>query len=65
MLNVFEEIIGKKFSRLLIMSICGIDKHKHTVVKCKCDCGKITIVSASDVKRRHTKSLWWQRNKYM
>lgn len=37
--------VGKKFGRLLVIKKLGIDKHRHTLWECLCDCGKKTITT--------------------
>lgn len=50
-----NEIIGKRFCRLVVDSSVGvINKNSH--YKCYCDCGSEVIVSRPNLKSGHTKS---------
>lgn len=47
----FENLIGQRFTRLIVVSQAESNKHGHTKWNCKCDCGKEVIAYASDLKR--------------
>lgn len=51
----FEDLSGKRYGKLLVISR-EESKNKNTRWKCLCDCGKISIVAASQLKRGTTKS---------
>lgn len=34
-----RNLIGKKFGRLTVLKKCGVDKNRHTIWLCQCDCG--------------------------
>ena len=52
--TVFE--IGQKYNRLEIIDICGYDKHKNKMYKCRCDCGNIITVRGNALTSGNTKS---------
>lgn len=57
-----REVIGQKFNKLLIID--EIKKNNEYYLKCKCDCGNITIVKKSNVLNGHTQSCGCkQKNK--
>jgi len=47
---------GDRFTRLVVLDNAGKDKHGRYVWRCKCDCGKETIVRATDLNNGVTKS---------
>lgn len=49
-----QEVIGKKFGKLLVIDFAY--KKGHTFYKCKCECGNIKIVSFQHLKTGHTQS---------
>ena len=52
----YEDLVGKKFSRLTVIKRMPNDKNYNTMFLCKCDCGNETTVCASSLKEGHTKS---------
>lgn len=58
--KIITDMIGKKFGKLTVIkrSETYITPSRQKKVRwlCKCDCGKETIVSSQDLKKRHTKS---------
>lgn len=44
-----EEIIGKRFGRLVVIEYAGIDNHRCKVFRCRCDCGNETITRKSRI----------------
>ena len=50
-----KEYVGKRFGRLVVTEYAGKTKGKHRW-KCKCDCGKETIVGQTELQRGITKS---------
>ena len=49
-----KDIEGKKFGRILVISLSHISKHAYW--NCKCDCGKECIISGFRLRNGHTKS---------
>ncbi len=43
--------IGDRFGKLVILEWGGVDEHHHRLCVCRCDCGKITKVSNSELRR--------------
>lgn len=54
----FEKLnlIGKRFTRLLVLSLIGTDMHGNRKWDCVCDCGKHTQTSTSSLLGRRSKS---------
>ena len=52
----FIDLTGQKFGKLTAIKRTENAKDKHAQWICKCDCGNITIVQSSCLKRGHTKS---------
>lgn len=50
------KMINKKFGRLAVIEEAGIDKSRHALWKCECDCGKIRIIEGNKLRSGHTKS---------
>lgn len=48
---MFENVLDRKFGRLLVVERVETDKHPKYQWRCKCDCGNETIASVSDLKR--------------
>ena len=51
-----ENLIGKRFGRLVVISRAPNGRNWHTRWNCICDCGNQCIVSASHLKNGHTQS---------
>lgn len=51
-----ENLIGKRYGRLVVVSECESSKNGHAKWLCKCDCGNYTEVFANSLKRNLTKS---------
>ena len=52
----FRDLTGQKFGKLTVITFAGRDKNHHSLWKCQCECGKITIVSTSNLTTGHTMS---------
>ena len=52
----FRDLTGQKFGKLTVIAYAGKDKNHHTLWKCQCECGNITIVSTSNLTTGHTMS---------
>lgn len=51
-----EDLSGRKFERLTVVSISHVDKHKNWHWNCRCECGKETVVNGSSLRSGSTKS---------
>lgn len=51
-----EDLIGKKFNRLTVLSYYGLNKHGQRLWNCSCECGNNTITKTADLKSGKTKS---------
>lgn len=49
-------MVGKKFSRLLVRSFFGRDKHGNLKWRCVCDCGSISIVYGHALRKGNSRS---------
>ena len=52
----FDDLTGKIFNRLTVVERVYKENTKKTYWKCKCSCGKETIVESSKIKGGYTKS---------
>jgi hypothetical protein len=50
------DLTGKKFNRLTVLEKTDKRKNRCIVYKCKCDCGNITYVKSTYIKKGYTKS---------
>lgn len=50
------ELINKVFGRLKVVGFYGLNKHKHTLWKCKCECGNDLLVDGAMLTSSHTQS---------
>ena len=51
-----KDITGQRFSMLTVLKRAGTNKHRKALWKCKCDCGRTTVVSSVDLVTGNTKS---------
>ena len=51
-----EDITGKKFGKLTVLSRCGSTKQKQAVWLCQCECGNYINVLGNHLKSGHTTS---------
>lgn len=42
----YNELIGKVFGKRTVIEVVGRNKHRHVLVKCRCECGKENVVEA-------------------
>jgi hypothetical protein len=49
-------MIGRRFSRLIVLSFAGRNKHTHRLYTCLCDCGKQTVVTGAILRNGKTRS---------
>lgn len=50
------KLLNRKFDRLLVVAFEGTSKHNHTIWKCLCDCGNVSIVDAGNLLQGKTTS---------
>lgn len=51
-----KSLIGERFGKLTVIERVENNRFGHVCYKCKCDCGGITIVDASNLRGGHTSS---------
>ena len=51
-----KDITGQRFGMLTVMKRAGTNQHRKALWKCKCDCGRTTVVSSVDLVTGNTKS---------
>lgn len=51
-----KDITGQRFGMLTVLKRAGTNKHRKALWKCKCDCGRTTVVSSVDLVTGNTKS---------
>lgn len=51
-----KDIIGQRFGMLTVIKRAGTNQYRKALWKCKCDCGKTTVVSSTDLVTGNTKS---------
>lgn len=65
-----NEIIGKQYGRLTVVSYCGTDKQRSKLFKCKCECGNEITTRKSRIINGGVKSCGclvtdvWSKMKY-
>ena len=52
----FLDIVGQRFSRLLVLKFIGLNKRNQRIWLCQCSCDKNIIVTGTDLKTNHTQS---------
>lgn len=50
------DMTGRVIGRLLVIEECGRDAHRHTLWRCRCECGNEVIVSGDSLRRGCTTS---------
>lgn len=51
-----KNIVGEKFGRLTVVENLGHDSKMFAIWRCRCECGRETIVRGADLRNGHTKS---------
>lgn len=51
-----KDLTGKRFGRLVVTEFSGRSPTGYYLWKCRCDCGRETIVSRNNLTNRHTLS---------
>lgn len=54
-MGLIIDLKGQRFGRLLVLTFCG-RLNKHSMFRCVCDCGNMTIVTSNNLRRNHTTS---------
>lgn len=54
--KIRKDLVGKKFSKLLVLNFTGLDKNNNAIWLCRCMCGNKIKTSSSRLVRKHTKS---------
>lgn len=49
-------LVGRKYTRLIVLYFVGHDKYKQRLYECRCDCGKIVIAVSGGLTSGNTKS---------
>jgi len=49
-------MIGRRFERLVVVSLAGRDKKRNRLWRCRCDCGVVTITAGYRLKSGETRS---------
>lgn len=52
----FKDIAGERFGRLVAIECIGVDNEKRALWRCRCDCGRETIVQGKSLRSGNTKS---------
>lgn len=60
----FDEMIGKKFCKLTVISVADYDIGTSKSYLCKCDCGKEKIIKKCNLKNGHAKSCGCLKEDY-
>ena len=60
-----SDLIGKRFGKLVIVSICGQRRGGHIIAHCVCDCGNEKDVMISSLCAGRTKSCGCFRREYV
>ena len=50
------DLTGQKFGRLTVLDFYGTDKRRESIWRCQCECGNITNVLSSNLRKGYTKS---------
>ncbi len=62
----FEDLTGRKFGRLRVVSCAGqAKKCDNYRWECHCDCGEVVIVKAANLKNRYSRSCGCSQRKHM
>jgi hypothetical protein len=61
---MFEDITGRRFSKLLVLGYAGKSARGGILWKCRCDCGNTTTMLTANLKSNHVHSCGCARKKY-
>ena len=59
-----NDLLGQRFGLLTVTNLLNERKNKKVMWECKCDCGNIVTVAASDLTSGHTKSCGCMTQSY-
>ncbi len=51
-----EDLIGKRFGKLTVVSFRSVNNNGHAYWLCRCDCGRFTVVRGAHLKDKHVRS---------
>jgi len=51
-----ENLIGKRFGKLTVVSFRSVDNNGHAYWLCRCDCGRFKVVRGAHLKDKHVRS---------
>lgn len=51
-----ENLVGYKFSKLLVLEFSHTNRHNKSCWRCLCDCGKVVVIVAGNLKSKISKS---------
>lgn len=57
-----DDLVGKRFGRLIVIRFEGSDLNGHSCWLCECECGNRTVVAGTNLKRGLTTSCGCRRN---
>ena len=60
----FKDLTGRRFGMLVVSKYSDSDKNGNALWECLCDCGRLSIVSAKDLKSGNTKSCGCYRKSF-
>lgn len=49
-------LVGQKYGRLTVVASAGVNKHHHSMFRCRCDCGREITTGGSYLRNGDTKS---------
>ena len=55
-MSALKDLTGQRFGRLVVIERSGSNNQKRATWKCCCDCGRVTVVTSSNLLRGITKS---------
>lgn len=58
----WSALVGKTFGRLTVLEAVGVDSHRYTVYRCRCECGREVDVCSNDLLTGHNESCGCLKN---
>ncbi len=55
-INIKNNLSGKRYGKLLVLKLMGMDYRGYIYYKCECDCGKIKNIIGNNLARGYTNS---------